>query len=173
MAISVGRRVAVSAAVVAAIIAGLSTTQFAIGKKKISPPAAWTEKTGGPCPESAYLWSAARRSGTSNPTGVDKWIDLQLHPEKIDDSALDARLASFRTLRMDTRAIVENFPNNQVIKQVAEGKAPMPTDPAQRAVYEAQVEKYEDKQDRKAAPTTVRQARPPQMPPAIAIPQCL
>ena len=29
--------------------------------------------------------------------GVDKWIDQQLHPEKIDDRALDARLAPFRT----------------------------------------------------------------------------
>src|ERR1700732_1047381 len=34
--------------------------------------------------------------------GVDKWIDQQLHPDKIDDHALDARLAPFRTLRMDT-----------------------------------------------------------------------
>jgi len=29
--------------------------------------------------------------------GVDKWIELQLRPEKIDDSALDSRLAPFRT----------------------------------------------------------------------------
>ena len=42
--------------------------------------------------------------------GVDKWIDQQLHPEKISDSALETRLAPFRTLRMDTREIVENFP---------------------------------------------------------------
>ena len=55
--------------------------------------------------------------------GVDKWIELQLHPEKIDNTVLDSRLASFRTLRMNTREIVENFPNNQIIKQVAEGKA--------------------------------------------------
>ena len=26
--------------------------------------------------------------------GVDKWIDQQLHPDKIDDHALDARLAA-------------------------------------------------------------------------------
>src|SRR5271154_4789699 len=51
--------------------------------------------------------------------GVDKWIDLQLHPEKIDDSALDARLEPFRTLHMDTREIVENFPSEQMIKAVA------------------------------------------------------
>src|ERR1700690_2618791 len=45
--------------------------------------------------------------------GVDKWIDQQLHPDKIDDSALDARLSPLRTLRMDTREIVENFPPEQ------------------------------------------------------------
>src|SRR4051794_20421494 len=50
--------------------------------------------------------------------GVQKWIDLQLHPEKIDDSALEARLAPFRTLRMNTRELVENFPPNQVIRRV-------------------------------------------------------
>jgi len=80
--------------------------------------------------------------------GVDKWIDLQLHPEKIDDSALNARLAPFRTLRMDTRELVENFPPNQVIRQVANGKADLPSDPTKRAVYEAQLQRYESKKDR-------------------------
>jgi hypothetical protein len=81
--------------------------------------------------------------------GVEKWIDLQLHPEKIDDSALATRLAPFRTLHMDTREIVENFPPNQVIRQVAKGKADLPSDPTKRAVYEAQLQRYEDKKDRK------------------------
>jgi uncharacterized protein (DUF1800 family) len=89
--------------------------------------------------------------------GVDKWIDLQLHPEKIDDSAVDARLSGFRTLRMDTREIVENFPPPPVIKAVMEGRKPMPSDPVKRAVYQAQIEKLEEKKERKqeaAAPTT-------------------
>ncbi len=81
--------------------------------------------------------------------GVDKWIEVQLHPDKIDDSALDARLAPFRTLRMGTKEIVENFPSNQMIKQIADGKASMPRDPTKRAVYEAQLERYENKQERK------------------------
>jgi uncharacterized protein (DUF1800 family) len=83
--------------------------------------------------------------------GVDKWIDLQLHPDRVDDSAIEAKLAPFRTLRMNTREIVENFPNNEMIRQVAEGKMAMPRDPTRRAVYEAQVQRYEDKQDRKDA----------------------
>jgi uncharacterized protein (DUF1800 family) len=81
--------------------------------------------------------------------GVDKWIDQQLHPEKIDDSALDARLAPFRTLRMDTREIVENFPSEQMIKAVADGKQSLPSDPMKRAVYQAQLDRYQNKQERK------------------------
>ena len=81
--------------------------------------------------------------------GVDKWIELQLHPEKIDDSGLDARLAPFRTLRMSTKEMVENFPPPQVIKAVAEGKQSMPSDPTRRAIYQAQLERYEQRQERK------------------------
>ena len=81
--------------------------------------------------------------------GVDKWIDQQLHPDKIDDHALDARLEPFRTLRMNTREIVENFPPPAVIKAIAEGKESMPSDPARRAVYEAQLEKYQEKKEQK------------------------
>ena len=81
--------------------------------------------------------------------GVDQWIDQQLHPDKIDDSALDARLAPFRTLHMQTREIVENFPSEQMIKAVADGKQSLPSDPLKRAVYQAQLDRYQDKQDRK------------------------
>src|SRR5271165_806863 len=81
--------------------------------------------------------------------GVDKWIDQQLHPEKIDDNALDARLSPFPTLRMDTRELVENFPSEQMIKAVADGKQSLPSDPLKRAVYQAQLDRYQDKEDRK------------------------
>jgi len=82
--------------------------------------------------------------------GVDKWIDLQLHPEKIDDSALEARLAPYRTLQMNSKQLVENFPPPQVVKQIAEGKRPMPSDPRKRAIYESQVDAYKMRQERKA-----------------------
>ena len=81
--------------------------------------------------------------------GVDKWIDQQLHPDRINDSALDARLAPFRTLRMDTRQIMENFPPPQLIKAVANGRQPLPSDPMKRAVYEDQLERMQGRQDRK------------------------
>jgi len=93
--------------------------------------------------------------------GVDRWIDLQLHPDKINDNPLDARLASFRTLRMDTREMVENFPPPQVIKAVMNGRRPMPSDPMKRAVYQAQIDRIQEKNERKqeaAAASTVSTA---------------
>jgi uncharacterized protein (DUF1800 family) len=85
--------------------------------------------------------------------GVDKWIDLQLHPERIVDNALQARLAPLRTLRMDTREIVENFPPPQLIKAVEQGKMPLPSDPVKRAVYQDQIERLQERQDRKQEAT--------------------
>jgi len=81
--------------------------------------------------------------------GVDRWIDLQLHPEKIPDNAIEARLAPFRTLRMSSKEIVEEFPDNQMIKQYMDGKKSMPSDPAKRAVIEVQIARLEDKQQKK------------------------
>jgi uncharacterized protein (DUF1800 family) len=81
--------------------------------------------------------------------GVDHWIDLQLHPEKISDAALESRLAAFRTLQMNPREMVEEFPDAQLIRQVADGKRPMPTDPARRAVYQVQIVRLEAKEEEK------------------------
>jgi len=77
--------------------------------------------------------------------GVDKWVDRQLHPDTIDDSLLDARLRPFRTLRMDTREIVDNFPPPQLIKAVETGKRPLPSDAIQRVVYETQMDRLQNK----------------------------
>ncbi len=144
------RRWLVAAALLVA--AGL-TTQFALGRKKDKPAGSGMQMDAhrravhalnrlGFGPRPGDVEKVAQM-------GVDKWIELQLHPDKIDDSALEARLGPFRTLRMGTKEIVENFPPEQLIKQIADGKASLPRDPAQRAVYEAQLQRYEDKQERK------------------------
>ena len=92
--------------------------------------------------------------------GVDRWIDLQLHPERIVDKDVEARLEPLRTLRMNTKEILEDFPDHQMVKQVAEGKRPMPSDPARRAVYQAQVARIDEKQERKEK-KSLAAAQPP------------
>jgi len=80
--------------------------------------------------------------------GVDRWIDLQLHPEKIDDNALAARLEPFRTTRMSTKEIAEDFPDGQEINQVMNGKKPMPSDATLRMVYQVQIDRQQEKKAR-------------------------
>jgi uncharacterized protein (DUF1800 family) len=83
--------------------------------------------------------------------GVDQWINLQLHPEKIDDNALVARLENFRTLRLSSKELAENFPDNQLINQVKNRKWPMPSDPSLRMIYTVQLARLEEKKERKEA----------------------
>ncbi len=46
--------------------------------------------------------------------GLRKWIDRQLHPESINDSALQARLDRFPTLKMSSAKLLDEFPQPQV-----------------------------------------------------------
>ncbi|HTC95004.1 MAG TPA: DUF1800 domain-containing protein [Terriglobales bacterium] len=81
--------------------------------------------------------------------GVDQWIEQQLHPDTIDDSAVGARLAPLRTLNMSTKEIVESFPTPQTIQAIATGRMDLPSDPTKRAIYEAAVANYKAAQERK------------------------
>jgi uncharacterized protein (DUF1800 family) len=96
--------------------------------------------------------------------GVNRWIDSQLHPEKISDAAVESRLAAFRTLHMSAKEIAEEFPDNQMIRQVMDGKRPMPSDPAKRAVFQVQIARLQEKQKRKQLRTEEAVAAVPASP---------
>jgi len=81
--------------------------------------------------------------------GLDKWLDEQLNPDKINDSAVESRLAPLRTLKMSTREMIENFPPPQVLKAVENGRMSMPSDPAKRAIYESRIVAYQQQQQQK------------------------
>ena len=71
--------------------------------------------------------------------GVDSWIEDQLHPESIDDKAMDDRLGPFRTLRMQPRDLATTFPPDPILRVVMDGKRPMPADPVLQFVYSVQI----------------------------------
>ena len=83
--------------------------------------------------------------------GVDNWIELQLHPERIDNSALQSRLSGYRTLAMSSREMLFEFPPNPVIKAVMDGKLPMPQNPYRHAIYAAAIDRMDKRQKQKAA----------------------
>ena len=102
--------------------------------------------------------------------GVDRWIDLQLHPEKISDNAIDSRLAPFRTLRMSSRQMVEEFPDGGMVKQVIDGKKSMPSDPARRAIFQVQIARQEEKREEKNAEKNAQAAEAAPITPSAMTP---
>ncbi len=80
--------------------------------------------------------------------GVKKWIDLQLHPERIaENPALAARLAPLETLRLSQGQTEAAYPTPQMIRAVAQGRQPLPEDPVARASVERQVRRFKVKKD--------------------------
>jgi uncharacterized protein (DUF1800 family) len=82
--------------------------------------------------------------------GVKKWIELQLNPEQIDDSLLEARLQSFPAMHLSQQDLLQDFPSAAVIRAVADGKVPLPSDRVERAIYQNQVAAYEEKRQKQA-----------------------
>jgi uncharacterized protein (DUF1800 family) len=48
-------------------------------------------------------------------TGIDAWIDEQLHPERIEDAAAEAWLAQFEAVRKTTGDLEREYPNPGVL----------------------------------------------------------
>ncbi|MGC2402397.1 MAG: DUF1800 domain-containing protein [Acidobacteriaceae bacterium] len=82
--------------------------------------------------------------------GVKKWIEMQLNPEQIDDSLLDARLQSFPAMRLNQQQLVQDFPSAAQIRAAADGKIPVPQDRVERAIYQNQIFAYEERKAKQA-----------------------
>jgi hypothetical protein len=54
--------------------------------------------------------------------GVDKYLDQQLHPETIDDSDVERRLAVLPTLQMASAELYQFYPPGPVVEQRAKDK---------------------------------------------------
>ena len=64
--------------------------------------------------------------------GVDKYIEQQLSPEKINDAASEAKLQNLETLRMPTAELYEKYPQpGQLLKQLQK-RNDLPADLARR-----------------------------------------
>ncbi len=80
--------------------------------------------------------------------GVKKWIDLQLHPERIPENPeLAQRLAPLESLRLSQADTERNYPNPQMIRAIVAGRQAMPEDPVTRAAVERVVRRFKVKKD--------------------------
>jgi uncharacterized protein (DUF1800 family) len=80
--------------------------------------------------------------------GLDKWFDGQLHPESLDETDLNARLAEYPAMQWSTQNLMFRMPSPAIIRQAVDGKIEIPRGGTLHAVYENQIYRY---QLRKAA----------------------
>src|ERR1700729_579881 len=84
--------------------------------------------------------------------GVKKWIELQLHPDKIaENSLLESKLVPLETLRMTQGETEAHYPTPQMIRAVAQGRQPLPEEPVARAAVQRLARRFKVKRDEKDA----------------------
>jgi uncharacterized protein (DUF1800 family) len=139
---------------------------FAFGhKKKKQQPTA--ESTSPLTPDQRALHALNRLTFGPRPgdvaavqsVGLDKWIDGQLNPETIDDSALDARLAAYPAMRLSQHDLVERFPSNAMIRQAEQGKRGIPWNPVEKAIYNDQIALLRERQQKNREQATGNRAQ--------------
>ncbi len=100
--------------------------------------------------------------------GLSKWFSRQLNPGSIDDSALDKRLADYPAMQLPLAKLVEQFPNAQMIRALEHGKVGVPRGEGERAIYDAQKQRYDDKLKKGDAAADARASDPDALPLAPA-----
>lgn len=79
--------------------------------------------------------------------GVEKWIELQLSPQKIVESKiLEEKLAAYPALWMSTEDLAREYPNRQYLRAVSRGRAELPSDPEERRKVEALAKAYAERE---------------------------
>ncbi len=81
--------------------------------------------------------------------GPQNWFEQQLNPDSIPDAVVDKRLQDYPALTLTPALTVSNFPTNQILRQISEGKQPMPTGPTTLSVYQVLGAKYTRQQQAK------------------------
>ncbi|HEY1239869.1 MAG TPA: DUF1800 domain-containing protein [Bryobacteraceae bacterium] len=79
--------------------------------------------------------------------GLKKWIDLQLHPERIPENPLLlGKLKELDSLSMPSREMVQNYPAPQMVRAMVNGGLAFPSDPDRRMMIQKLVERFERRQ---------------------------
>ena len=81
--------------------------------------------------------------------GPQNWFEQQLNPASIPDPVVDKRMQDYPALTLTPALTVSNFPTNQILRQISEGKQSMPKDPTTPSVYQVLEAKYTRQQQEK------------------------
>lgn len=71
--------------------------------------------------------------------GLDAWFEAQLHPETLDESALQQQLAEYPAMQWPLERLFTDLPDGAMIRQAADGKLALPAGALERAIYANQI----------------------------------
>jgi uncharacterized protein (DUF1800 family) len=101
--------------------------------------------------------------------GLQAWFDQQLNPSRIDDSALDARLAAYPAMQLPLDKLMQLYPNNAQIRASLDHRAGIPGGDAAHAIYHDQQEQYKIRKAAKA--DKAADANAPKPSPTVELPR--
>ena len=81
--------------------------------------------------------------------GLEKWFAEQLHPDTINNFALEVRLSEFPAMQLSPQDLLYRLPSNAIIRQTIDGKLAVPANGALRVIYEDEIARYEARQQQK------------------------
>ena len=85
--------------------------------------------------------------------GLKKWIDAQLHPERIaENPVLESKLKPLQSLTLSEDAIARAYPTPAMIAAIGMGRQPMPEDPILQSAVELYKERVALKKKEDGAP---------------------
>jgi uncharacterized protein (DUF1800 family) len=82
--------------------------------------------------------------------GLDAWFERQLHPQSLDESALNERLAQFPAMQWNVPDLLFRVPSGAIIRQAMAGKVEIPRQGTLHSVYEFQMYRQQEKKAEKA-----------------------
>ncbi len=95
--------------------------------------------------------------------GLQAWFNQQLNPSQIDDSSLDARLATYPAMQLSLQQMMERYPTNAMIRANMNGRGSgVPGGEAEKAIYADQMSREKNK---KKNPNQDPDADTPNLPP--------
>jgi uncharacterized protein (DUF1800 family) len=93
--------------------------------------------------------------------GLDAWFEQQLHPESLDLTDLNARLAEYPAMQWSTEDLLFRLPSNAIIRQAINGKYPVPERGVLHVIYENQIERVTAKKQEQDQKKLLAQNQPP------------
>jgi len=84
--------------------------------------------------------------------GLDAWFEQQLHPQTLDETALNERLAQYPAMQWSVADLLFRVPSGAIIRQAIAGKVDIPQRGTLHAVYVDQMYRQQEKKAEKAQP---------------------